>query len=1699
MKQGNKFGTFGGVFTPSILTILGVIMYLRLPWLVGNAGLLMVIGIILVAHLISVTTGLSVASIATDKRVRAGGPYYIVSRSLGLPIGGTLGIALFVGLSFSVSLYIIGFSESFLSVIEIEATRDNIRICGSVTLVLVTVVTLISTAFAIKLQYVIMGFIVLSLISILGGDPSLAPSEPAIQPALTGDVSMAVLFGIFFPAVTGFTAGVNMSGDLKDPKKALPQGTILAIGVGLVIYLALAAFLAFRVDREQLIGNPSILLDMSLYAPFVVAGIWGATLSSALGSILGAPRILQATSVDRITPKIFSKGHGRTNEPRNPLILTFGIAEIGILIGELDAIAAIVSMFFITTYGLLNLSCAIESWANPDFRPEFKIPTLVPVVGTVTCVLMMIQLDFFAMIAAITLLAGIFVIIKRRQLQLESGDTWQGVWSSLVRSGLHRLNRGANQQRHWRPNILAFTSRREEDRAGLVEFGAALVGAGGVLTDFELIDDRKRLLVEEVEPSVGVFHRLTPCEKPFETMEAICRYHGFSGIEPNTVLIPLQKRVGAETDFDAFLRCTENSAFNTLMWRSAPEGIAERPEVIDIWWRPEAGRLRFALILTRFLQATSVWRDASLRFIIVHRDVSRVDGMQKRLSRLMDEQRINAEVKFIDSELHDRSFMDLVRQESSATDLTFLGLPDAEQRRREGSFEELAALGDAVKTLVVYRSAKNFEPLFDDVRNITTTMNVSELTPSPDFEPITLPTLGSLAADVRSFADQHEALFRDIHDRSLQAHGGLELALITDLEAVLSRSFSHLEKAMSGASKRRQRKLVSRAQSSFLYQSRQLLQRFEHQELTDQRDALNEAIETHARLSTELIQQFGGVRSVSVARSAFAPTVDDTPDVRRFKRRKRLAALLQGETIRVDVPIGALVDYHLNQESLDILHRVLCACASRSLEFANEVRRLIQSTHHTLALLDKRVDAGDVCVELIAQDRATLSEEFLSAIQLSRDNLKVQLHLLLKGNHAVTQQLAFDLEDFSVISSVRKTRRVSPRLLRLRREIMDAPASFFTSQLLLLKRTELELQMVALHLRLTTIVERAEAGLSLRLQNSILAPYEQFVSSLDELNGALTETKAKDLRFYRDHRQSFEARVVFDELLREFHAATAELPDTIEVIDDESVGILEGRPFSETAPVSVGLRRMVETLVERELLGGLQEILAEIELTDQSSQSVVAEVLRLVAFNLGDFEGSEDESMDDLMGPVVTNGLERCQAQYQELKLISTDLNSKMEGQLQRVRERTNSYAILREVQRPTTSRSSVQLFPTFTRSLSRVQRSIRHGLTHLRYRRRSAMLAAWKLTEKRPTAETVVDRMLVHTHLHAPTPEVSEGLPFYYRQLFLGRSTVSSDFWVGRSEEVAQGIRAIENNREGYRGALVVTGAGMSGKSAYCRHLTRKMFDKSRSYHVFPPRSGSVDIERFKQSLRDALEVQGELGDIFQSVKEQSAIVLHDLELWWSRSEDGLDVIKLVLRLIEDYGHRTLFVLNMNTYAFRFISKVLPLADHALSVVNCGPLSAEELKDVILLRHRSTGHRFRLDNKIEEQLSEWALARIFTGAFDYSMGNVGVALQAWVSHAESVQRSTIALRLPRATNLDLFDELRMEWIAILIQFVLHKRLTRERLLTITRASEPSLAVAVNTLIRMGIVTESSAGVLELNRFVAHMVTTHLEERGLLP
>jgi amino acid transporter len=289
-----RFGTFEGVFTPSILTIIGVIMYLRLGWVVGTVGLGGALIIILLSHVATITTGLSLSSMATNIRVGAGGFYSLISRSLGLEAGGAIGIPLYFSQTFSIALYIIGFTEVWIRIFP----DHNIRVISTIVLLLLLALSYTGAKVAMKVQYLIMATIAFSLVSFfLGrgeGDHQIIFWTKSLE------IPFWAVFAIFFPAVTGMAAGAALSGDLKEPRRSLPFGILSAVGVGLIIYIAVTLRYAKVADPEQLKSNYTIMMDVALWHWAIVAGIMGATFSSALGSLLGAPRILMALAHDRL-------------------------------------------------------------------------------------------------------------------------------------------------------------------------------------------------------------------------------------------------------------------------------------------------------------------------------------------------------------------------------------------------------------------------------------------------------------------------------------------------------------------------------------------------------------------------------------------------------------------------------------------------------------------------------------------------------------------------------------------------------------------------------------------------------------------------------------------------------------------------------------------------------------------------------------------------------------------------------------------------------------------------------------------------------------------------------------------------------------------------------------------------------------------------------------------------------------------------------------------------------------------------------------------------------------------------------------------------------------------------------------------------------------------------------------------------------
>ncbi len=497
LTKGPGLGTFGGVFTPSILTILGVIMYLRLGSVVGNVGLVGALVIITLANAITLLTSLSICTIATDRVVRTGGAYYMISRSLGIEAGGAVGVPLYFAQAISVALYTIGFAESVVAVFPVL----NQQYVAFFTTVAIAILALTSASIAIRAQYFIMAAIAFSLICFAFGSP--LPDAQMVP--WTGDREpFWGVFAVFFPAVTGIMAGVNLSGDLEDPVESIPKGTLAATITGYVVYIALALLFAFKANPAALINDQNIMETLSLWGPAILMGTWGATLSSAIGSILGAPRVLQALARDGVLPnwmRFVGKGRGAEDEPRIGTWVTLVVALGAVALNDLDLIAPVLSMFFLTTYLVLNVVALIEGFLqSPSFRPSFKVHWIWSLFGAIGCVVVMFLIDGIATVVAAVLVLGLYFWLQRRELETAWGDVRRGLWMALLRAGLYQI--GNDDPKNWRPNLLVMSGAPNR-RWPLIQLANDLTHNRGIITICSVLPrgkrgDEQRASVEEL-------------------------------------------------------------------------------------------------------------------------------------------------------------------------------------------------------------------------------------------------------------------------------------------------------------------------------------------------------------------------------------------------------------------------------------------------------------------------------------------------------------------------------------------------------------------------------------------------------------------------------------------------------------------------------------------------------------------------------------------------------------------------------------------------------------------------------------------------------------------------------------------------------------------------------------------------------------------------------------------------------------------------------------------------------------------------------------------------------------------------------------------------------------------------------------------------------------------------------------------------
>lgn len=1707
MAKDNKFGTFGGVFTPSILTILGVIMYLRLPWVVGNAGLYAALGIIAVAHVISVCTGLSVSSIATDKSVGAGGPYYIISRSLGLPIGGALGLSLFLGLSFSISLYVIGFCESFLAYFDLPTGPEAIRVAGTITVIVLTLITLISTAFAIKTQYVIMAAIALSLVSIFLADPSQAPREPAMAPAPESP-TLGEIFGIFFPAVTGFTAGVNMSGDLRDPKRAIPVGTMAAISVGAIVYFVLAAFTAYRIPREQLLTNTTVFVDVARVPELVVAGIWGATLSSALGSIMGAPRILQALSVDKVTPKFFAKGYGPTNEPRNALIVAFAIGEAGILIAELDAIARIVSMVFLTTYAVLNLSAFIESWASPDFRPEFKIPKTVSLIGFLTAGVVMIQLDLAAMLGAMAVMAGLFFYLQRKQLRLESGDTWEGLWATIVRAGLFRLTRERRQQRNWRPNLLVFTDVDDPHRNALLELTRTLVSGSGVATHFDLDGkaDAGDVRRAETDPNlVGMFHRRIPPADGglVPTMLEVCRYHGIAGMEPNSVLVDWY---ALRDDPERLHRLLDELAAldeNALLYAPAPVGLGNR-ERIDVWWEPTSGHLALCLSLVRFVASERSWAGARIRVLLVASDTADVEPLRVAAGEILSDLRVDGIVRVIDNSLRARGYLDWVREESADADLTITGLPadDPDVLRR------LIPLVEELGTVLIVRAAPSFRELLrastiarrpetpSDAASSSVDLALSDRVAAPGH-----PRLAHLFEARRAHVeDVGQRLFADCIGRIEEREG----ERIDRLEASFERNFAVLERGVKTANLRRLRSLVNRVHSAFLHDMRELDAAILDSEIEDARTRLAAVVDEFVDAERWTFDAEGVVRIRRPA-ADFAAADGDDGELRRIKRRKRIVARLRGGTAGLKVPVARYDRYLHAAMAADVAAGILRAFVTGHLQLALDVGKLMNASRTSLGLLLEGAGSPEEAAEFSARQKKVALERIGTLRSLLVEEQNRLRQMFVDGSSEVLGGYAALLERIDVGRAVEEVEKATKVREGVRAELQRVPVTYAEGQHAVFRRARLGIDLSHFHHRMAVAALRMREAMQMRVRSGPMHDCRRLGEVLDKFAEALEGTsEPAAVKLPSIEHGPIDPKWFVEELHRELEDLVRDLPEVFETVPDAVLQALAEGESASFETVEIAVRRLVEYVCQTDLLAVLEAELRAVAQREQDAVHVAQDVARLVAFHVATLAEATDEDRPEArsqLASVIERGAERIEQAVTSILEAVDHVDRTVLERVRQVIEHTSPYELTRAGRALELAMRSHRRRGAVGRMRDRVEAlwaEVRDRGVATLYRRSAEARAALDRALEGDSSAGVVQQVLAATDPWRPAPGVLEALPFHYRQLFLSGSPPGESFWVARPELEERCQRAVDRFTRGRAGMLLVTGDPGTGKTALLSRLADARYRHGEVYRVQAPLSGAGTVAVFESAIRSATGRQGPMDAVLESLPAGSTIALDDLEAWWTRGPDGWAVLETVARLVDRHGDHLFIAASINRRTLDTVDRVVALRDRALEIVECTPLGVEAIERAILLRHWSSGCRFRLEGREEGQLSSLARVRLFSAIFGRSRGNVGAALHAWVAAITDVDGQMLSVRAPTSDRLGALDDLPPSWEAALAELVLHKRLDTGKIGRIRGFAESGTDVLA-VLVRAGLVAGRRDRGFGLDPFVRHELVRHLVERGVLP
>lgn len=703
-NANGKFGTTP-VFMASICTILGAILFLRFGYAVGHVGFIGALGIIFLGHAVTIPTAMAVAEIATNKKVEGGGDYYIISRSFGLNIGAAIGIALFLSQAISIAFYIIAFSEAFAPFGEYLNQTYNLgssghfleskKVIGLSAMGLLTALMLTKGAnIGVKALYGVAAVLFFSLAMFFAGESQISLSDVSFVSNIENADNFFYVFTIIFPAFTGISAGLGLSGDLKDPKKSIPRGTLIATIAGVFIYIMVALKLVTSNSLENLANNQMVMSDIAIWGPIIPIGLACAAISSALGSIMVAPRTLQALGKDQIFPsKNFddwiAKGREKDNEPINGSVITCIIAFFFIYVGDINFVAQIISMFFMVTYGAICLISFLEHFSgDPSYRPTFKSRWYISLLGAVLSVWLMFKMNTpYAILSILLMTVFYYYISKSSGDKREIVNLFRDVLIQFTRQLQIFLQKGEEREHstHWRPFVVSISSSFERPNAFNITkwishnygFGTYIHYIKGYLSRQNFQEGKevqKKLLIANKASNVYVDTLISPSYT--SALAQVVQLSSVSGKKNNLILLEYcEHELESFEDVISNFNLLQATGYDVAILRSNNEKIDNKKE-IHIWISSrDYENSNMMILLGYMIHSHPDWKNAEIKVFSIYSTDEEFDIYRERMFNFIESGRLPISLRNLHMvpKKEEESIKSIINRDSKNSDLTIVG------------------------------------------------------------------------------------------------------------------------------------------------------------------------------------------------------------------------------------------------------------------------------------------------------------------------------------------------------------------------------------------------------------------------------------------------------------------------------------------------------------------------------------------------------------------------------------------------------------------------------------------------------------------------------------------------------------------------------------------------------------------------------------------------------------------------------------------------------------------------------------------------------------------------------------------------------------------------------------------------------------------------------------------------------------------